>query len=103
MSIGEEDAFRENAERNEPMKRTPPPRKAGRDGLVWLIRELLDIGPRRKCRYLVRGEVWYRGRFVTEFSWRASDMTDPAYYVPRGRQFDAARTALAKARGEEEE
>lgn len=84
----------------EPMKRKPPPRKAGRDGLVWLIRDLLDIGPRRKYRYRVRGEVWYRGQFVTEFSWHVPDMTDPAYYVPRGRQFDAARAALAKARGE---
>lgn len=83
------------------MKRTPPPRKAGRDGLVWLIRELLDTGPRHKDRYHVRGEVWYRGQFVTEFSWHVPDMADPAYYVPRGRQFDAVRAALAKAKGEE--
>ena len=89
------------ARRNtEPLNRTPPPLEAGRDGLVWLIRELVDTGPSNWYRYRVRGEIWDQGAFVGELSWHIPDVDDPYFYVPCGRQFDAARAALAKARGE---
>lgn len=80
------------------MNRTPPPPEAGRDGLVWLIKELVDTGPRSWYRYRVRGEIWDQGRFVDELSWHVPDLDDPYFYVPPGREFDAARVALAEAR-----
>src|SRR5690606_6394965 len=63
--------------------RTPPP-EAGRDGLVWLIMDLLDLGPRHRYRYRIRGEIWDRGRFVDAFTWHVPSLDDPAYCVPPG-------------------
>ena len=79
------------------MKRTPPPPGAGRDGLVWLVKELTDTGPANWYRYRVRGEIWDQGKFVDEFSWDVPSVDDPYFYVPPGKAFDAARAALAKA------
>lgn len=81
--------------------RTPPPPDAGRDGLVWLIMDLLDLGPLHQYRFRVRGEIWDRGRFVDAFAWHVSSLDDPAYFVPPGKQFDAARAALEEARRKE--
>lgn len=65
--------------------RTPPPPNAGRYGLVWLITDLLDLGPLHQYRYRVSGEIWDQGRFVDEFTWHVHDLSDPAYFFPPGR------------------
>ena len=80
--------------------RTPPPPGAGREGLVWLIKGLLDLGPLHRYRYRIEGEIWDRGRFVDEFTWHVSRLDDPAYCVPPGKEFDAVRVAVEEARRE---
>lgn len=68
----------------EPMKRTPPPPGAGRDGLVWLVKELTDTGPSNWYRYRVQGEIWDQDKFVDEFSWHVPSVDDPEFYFLLG-------------------
>ena len=78
--------------------RTPPPPDAGKDGLVWLITDLLDLGPLHQYRYRVSGEIWNQGQFVDEFTWHFQDLDDPRFYIPSGPEFSAVCAALEKAR-----
>lgn len=66
------------------MKRTPPPPEAGRNGLVWLVKEMTDLGPAHWYRYRVRGEIWVQGEFVDELLWHVPSVDDPAYYFLLG-------------------